>query len=50
MICPKCKETITFFDNEESKTCRNCNEVVYNTNRRYKKNKDTLKDEEDESL
>jgi len=48
MLCPKCKETVTFFDNEESKTCRKCNEVVYNTNSSNQKYKDTLKDEEEE--
>lgn len=49
MLCPKCKETVTFFNNEETKICRNCNEVVYNTNYSHnKKDKDTLDDEIDE--
>ena len=29
--CPKCHETVSFLNNEEMKTCRNCGEVVINT-------------------
>ena len=32
-LCPKCKETVSFLDNEETKVCRNCNEVVVNINK-----------------
>jgi ribosomal protein S27E len=31
MICPKCKETVSFLDNEETKTCKKCGEVIFNT-------------------
>lgn len=30
-ICPKCQETVSFLDNEETKTCRKCGEVIFNT-------------------
>lgn len=32
-ICPKCKETVSFLNNEDTKICKNCNEVIFNTNK-----------------
>ena len=29
-ICPKCKETVSFLDNQDSKLCK-CGEVIINT-------------------
>lgn len=30
-ICPNCQETISFLDNEETKMCKFCGEVIFNT-------------------
>jgi len=30
--CPRCHETVTFLNNEDTKVCRKCGEVVFNTN------------------
>jgi ssDNA-binding Zn-finger/Zn-ribbon topoisomerase 1 len=30
--CPKCHETISFLNNEDTKVCKKCGEVVFNTN------------------
>jgi rRNA maturation endonuclease Nob1 len=45
--CPKCHETVTFLNGEDTKICRNCGEVVFNTkSSNYKK---PLKEEDDAS-
>ena len=34
--CPKCHETISFLNGEDTKICKNCNEVVYHINNKPK--------------
>ena len=35
--CPKCHNTISFLNDEDMKLCKNCGEVVVNTNKNVKR-------------
>jgi uncharacterized membrane protein YvbJ len=42
-LCPKCHEMISFLNNEDTKVCKKCGEVVYNTNKKYnEENKENI--------
>jgi len=36
-ICPKCHETVSFLNDEDTKVCRKCGEVVFNTSKKEKR-------------
>jgi chaperonin cofactor prefoldin len=34
--CPRCHETVSFLNDEDTKVCRKCGEVVFNTSKKEK--------------
>lgn len=34
--CPKCHETVSFLNDEDTKVCKKCGEVVFNTSKKEK--------------